>query len=258
LYHGLIRASWSATLALIVAAYLIINLVFAAAFAITGGIDGARGFGDLFFFSVETSGTIGYGAMHPISASAHLVVTVESIVSILFVALITGLVFAKFSIPRGRVRFATNPAIGLYDGVPTLYLRLGNQRDSRLIDATLRVVLMRTERTKEGVTMYRMYDVVLERDRSPAMSRSWIALHRIVEGSPLYGYTAETLARDEVELLLTVIGLDEISVQAHHAQHQYLAADVRWGVRPADMVTELPDGRLRVDMTRFDDLTPSA
>ncbi|HZS41833.1 MAG TPA: ion channel, partial [Polyangia bacterium] len=247
LYHGLIRAPWSATLALIVAAYLIINLAFACAFAITGGIDGARGFLDLFFFSVETSGTIGYGALHPVTTAAHLVVTVESIVSILLVALTTGLVFAKFSIPRARVRFATNPTIAPYDGVPTLYIRLGNQRDSRLIDATLRVVLMRTERTKEGVTMYRMYDLVLERERSPAMSRSWIALHRIVEGSPLHGSTPESLASQEAELMLTVIGMDEISVQSHHAQHLYEAKDLRWGMRPGDMVSELPDGRLRVD-----------
>src|SRR5438105_12442173 len=87
LYHGLIRAPWSTTLALIVAAYLAINLVFAGAFAITGGIDGARGFLDLFFFSVETAGTIGYGTLHPVSTAAHVVVTVESIVSILLVAL---------------------------------------------------------------------------------------------------------------------------------------------------------------------------
>src|SRR5438094_8793234 len=106
LYHALIRASWPQTLGALVGVYLAINVVFAGVYAATGGVDGARGFADLFFFSVETSGTIGYGAMHPVSTAAHLAVTVESIVSILLVALTTGLVFAKFSIPRARVRFA--------------------------------------------------------------------------------------------------------------------------------------------------------
>jgi inward rectifier potassium channel len=174
------------------------------------------------------------------------------------VAMITGLVFARFSMPRARVRFADHPVIAPYDGVPTLMFRVGNQRDSRLIEAVLRVVEMRTERTREGVTMYRMYDLKLERDRSPALARSWTVLHHITPESPLYGSTPESLASDEAEFILTLTGLDEVSAQSLHAQTRYVHEQVRWGMRHADMLSERPDGRLRLDMAQFHVLEPTA
>jgi inward rectifier potassium channel len=256
-YHALIRASWSLSLLIVTVAYALVNLLFAVGYRCTGGIANAHSFLDLFFFSVETSGTIGYGEMHPVTTAAHTVVTLESLVSIVLVALTTGLVFAKFSIPRARMQFASHPVVAPYDGVPTLQFRLGNQRDTRLIEAIVRVVMLRTERTAEGVTMYRMHDLKLVRDRSPAMRRSWTVLHHLDAASPMYGATPESLARDEVEFVMTVIGTDEVSAQAQHAQHQYTHADVRWGVRHADILTELSDGRLRADMTRFNELVPT-
>jgi inward rectifier potassium channel len=210
----------------------------------------------VFFFAVETSATIGYGAMHPTTTAAHTIATVEAMSSVLLVAITTGVMFAKFSIPRARVRFASHPVISDYDGVPTLMFRIGNERSSRMVEAVVRVVCIRTERTREGVTMYRMYDVKLERDRSPALARSWMVLHKLVDGSPLHGATPESLARDEVEIIMTLQGTDEVSTQGHQAQHQWVAADIKWGVRYADMLSERPDGGLRLDMARFDDVVP--
>jgi inward rectifier potassium channel len=253
-YHELVRARWPTTLAALALGFLLENVLFGLAFFAVGGIAGAGGLRDAFFFSVQTSGTIGYGAMYPVSAGAHALVAVESFVSIVLVALTTGLVFAKFSAPRARVRFAAHPVVAPYDGVPTMMFRLGNQRDSRLVEATLRVVAIRTERTSEGVTYYRMYDLPLERERSPALTRSWTALYRLLPGTPLHGASPESLARDEVELILTLTGIDEVSAQTHHAQRRYVAAEVRFGVRHADMLSELPDGRLRLDLSRFDDV----
>ncbi len=253
-YHALIRATWGESLLVVTVVYALVNLVFALAYEMSGGIANARSFLDLFFFSVETSGTIGYGDMHPVTNAAHTIVTIESLVSILLVALTTGLVFAKFSIPQARMKFATNPVIAPYDRVPTLQFRLGNQRDTRLLEATVRVVILKTERTAEGVVMYRMYDLKLARDRSPAMTRSWTVLHHMDASSPIFGATPESLARDEVEFILSVVGTDEVSAQPQHAQFQYTHADVRWGVRHADILSELPDGRLRADMRRFDEL----
>jgi inward rectifier potassium channel len=254
LYHLLLRAPWWADLMALSAAFLGANLIFAWAFSVVGGVAGAHGFWDRFFFSVQTMGTIGYGAMYPQSPGAEVVVTVVALTQIFLMAVTTGLVFAKFSIPRARVNFAVHPVIAPYDGMPTLQFRIGNQRASRMLEATVRVVLMRTERTQEGVTMYRMYDVTLERERSPALSRSWTVLHKIGAGSPMYGATPETLERDEVELWVTLTGIDETSAQLLNAQKRYFAREIRWGARHADLLSERADGGLRMDMGRFHDL----
>src|SRR3954466_4930465 len=98
LYHELLRAPWWVTVVAIAAMMLAINLVFALVFVVTGGIANARhgSFADAFFFSVQTVGTIGYGALYPQSPAAHVAVTIESIVALLVAAISTGIVFTKF------------------------------------------------------------------------------------------------------------------------------------------------------------------
>jgi inward rectifier potassium channel len=257
LYHFFLRAPWWLDLLFLSTVFVLANLVFACAYSLTGGVKDAKTFTDYFFYSVETMGTIGYGEMYPTSRASHAIMTVEALTQIFLIAVTTGLVFAKFSIPRARVRFSEHPTIGPYDGVPTLQFRIGNERDSRLLEAVVRVVVLRTEKSLEGVTLYRMYDLKLERDRSPALSRSWTVLHKIDQASLLYQATPETLARDEVEFILTLNGTDELSVQKLHAQTRYDAKQIRWGARHADMLSERPDGRLRLDMRRFHEVVPT-
>lgn len=260
LYNQLLRAPWWFDLLALVTVFLAINLLFGLGYLQTGGIAGAdpASLADHFFFSVQTMGTIGYGVMHPTTAAAETLVTGEVVVGLTLVAITTGILFAKFSVPRARMRFAEFATIAPFDGVPMLMFRLGNERASQVIEATVRVVLVRTEHTVEGVLYYRLRDLVLERDRSPALSRSWLVMHRIDESSPLFGATPETLARDEIEFMLTVIGIDETSAQNIHARHTYDGVrHVRWGARHADMLSTRTDGRLQLDVGKFHGLVPT-
>jgi inward rectifier potassium channel len=258
-YHLFLRMRWSVAIALIVGSYLVLNAVFAAVFVSLGGIVNARAgsFWDAFCFSVQTMGTIGYGAMYPASAAANAVVVSESVVSLLVTALTTGLVFAKFSLSSARIAFSRVAAIGPMDGVPTLMLRVGNERGNTILEATIRVVMLRTERHKEGTMFYRMIDLPLARERSPAMARSWTVLHPIAPGSPLYGLTPEQAKRDEVELLVTVVGTDDTSLQPVHARKRYLDSDIAWGARHSDILSETEDGNIVLDVRRFHDIEPT-
>jgi len=259
LYHQLLSAPWWLDLVGVGVVFLLINLVFAFGYRAVGGVVGARpeSLADHFFFSIQTMGTIGYGVMNPSTAAAEALVTSEVIVGLSLVALSSGILFAKFSVPIARMQFAEFATISPFDGVPTLMFRLGNERATQVLEATVRVVLLRRERTLEGVTYYRMRDLKLERDRSPALARSWIVLHRIEESSPLHGATPASLEQDETELILTVVGIDEASGQGLSARHTYSDAQVRWGARHADMLSERPDGGLRLDMREFHRLVPT-
>ena len=259
-YHLFLRAPWWMALAAIVATWLGINAVFGAVYFVVGGVTGARtrSFWDAFIFSVQTMGTIGYGSMYPTSVAANVCMTLESVVSLIVTALATGLVFAKFSRSTARVVFARHAVIGPMDGVPTLMMRVGNERGNSILEATIRLVMMRTERLKEGTIFYRMLDLKLTRERSPAMSRSWTVLHPITPDSPLYGATPESLARDEVELVVTLVGTDDTSLQPVHARSRYLDRDIVWGARHADVLSEGPDGRLTLDVRQFNELTETA
>ena len=90
-------------------------------------------FADAFFFSVETSATVGYGDMHPVTVYGHAVCTAEIFVGIAFTALATGLLFVRFSRPKARIRFAESAVVALHAGQPTLMIRLANGRRGLLL-----------------------------------------------------------------------------------------------------------------------------
>lgn len=260
LYHRYLRASWPVALGAIVAAFLVMNLAFALVYVAVGGVEGARpgSLFDAYAFSIETMATIGYGEMHPSTTASHLVVMVEAVTGLLVTAVVTGLAFAKFSQPTARIVFSERVAIGPVNGVPTLSFRVGNERGNRILEATVRVVMVRTERTLEGETFYRMYDLPLARERSPALSRSWNAMHVIDGASLLRGSSPDSVERDEVEFLVTVVGTDDTSLQPVHARKRYLAGDIAWGARLADVLEMRDDGSFVLDLQRFHHITETA
>jgi inward rectifier potassium channel len=258
-YHAMVRLPWWVTIAGIIVSFLVANALFALAYLGTGGLVHARpgSFVDAFFFSVQTMGTIGYGQLYPASVAANVLVVAESITGLLLAALYTGLVFAKFSRSTARLAFTDKAVISLMDGTPTLMLRLGNERGNQIVDARIRAVMVRTEKTAEGGTFYRMVDLPLQRERALSLSRSWSVLHPIGPNSPLYGETPESLAAKDVELQVLVIGLDDITMQTIHGAHRYFARQIVWGARHADILSEGDDGDLVLDLRKFQDVEPT-
>jgi len=254
-YYVLMRLSWPATLLVIAAGYLAANALFACGYLWVGGVEHARpgSYADAFYFSVQTMGTIGYGALSPSSHAANLLVVAQSVTSLVLTALATGLVFAKFSRPTARVMFSSNATISKVRGIPTLSFRVGNQRANRIVDAQIRLALVRTETEGENRTFYRTVDVPLVRDRILSLQRAWTVQHTIDQTSPLYGETAESLAAQEAELHVTVVGTDEIWMQTVHAGHRYMHDHIAWGKRHADIISE-EGNALVVDLRKFDEL----
>jgi inward rectifier potassium channel len=259
LYHVLLRVPWWAVFLVIVGSYLALNLVFALFYLWSGGVANVApgSFADAFFFSVQTMGTIGYGAMHPTSTLANVLVVCESVTGLVLTALMTGLVFVRFSNTRSRLIFSAKAAIGPIDGVPTLMVRVGNERSGGIVGAEFRLSFARTAQTAEGSTIYRFEDLPPVRSHAAVLSRAWNVMHKIVEGSPLYGLDAEKLAAVEGALQLEVLGIDDTSLQPVHSVHTWLPGSIAWGARLADVLSETPDGDLVLDLRRFDDVVPS-
>jgi inward rectifier potassium channel len=254
-YHAMMRLSWRTTLLVIVGTYLLANAIFAGIYVEVGGVSNGhdRSFLWAFFFSVQTMGTIGYGAMSPESVAANVVVVGESVVSLLLTAISTGLIFAKFSRPTARLVFSRQATVSKMDGKPTLAFRVGNARSNRIVEARVRLAMVRTETTAEGRIFYRMHDLHLARERILSLQRSWTVMHIIDAQSPLNGETRETLIEKEVELFVAISGTDDTWMQTVHASHRYQAEEIAFGSRHADVLLER-DGRLVLDLRRFHDL----
>ena len=259
LYHSWLRASWRRIVGLVFALYLVINLVFAFGYLLVGGVEGATpgSLSDAFFFSVQTLATIGYGKMSPVSVPAHLLVTLESICGLTGVAMITGLMFAKFARPTARVLWSDVAVIALQDGIPSLMFRVANTRGNQVVEAQLRVGLLRSEVTAEGEPIRRMHDLKLVRASSAVFALSWLAVHPITEDSKLLGETVESLLASSAQIYVSLTGLDDTFSQTIHSRHAYAAGDLRFGARFVDIIGPLPDGRLGVDYTKFHSTRPA-
>jgi inward rectifier potassium channel len=256
LYHFLVTSSWPALIGLIAAAFAVANLVFALGYYLDGGIENARpgSFTDAFFFSVQTMATIGYGKMVPVSMFTNILVSIEALSGLVALALMTGLVFAKFSRPTARVRFSRYVVIGPRDGVISLMIRMANQRADRIVEANIHAVFARQETTAEGESIRRFYDLGMTRNVSSLFVLSWTAVHRIVPGSPLFGETRESLADSQPQVIVSITGLDEVFSQTIHARYAYGLDEIIWGARFADVLVTHPDGSQSVDYTHFDDV----
>jgi len=256
LYLRLLTASWPALLGFIMAAYVVANLGFALIYWIDGGVGGTRpgSYADMFFFSVQTMATIGYGRMTPTSFLSNALMSFEALFGLVGLALMTGLVFAKFSLPTARVRFSACAVVTRRNGARTLMFRMANLRASRIVEAQIHVSLTRLEKTSEGETLRRWYDLAMERDRSSLFALTWTAIHRVDNSSPLFGATPESLARDVAGVTVSITGLDESFSQTVHARCYYGADAILFGKRMVDILTFDADGTITTDYSRFDDV----
>ena len=259
LYHRLLNESWLTLLAGVVLFFIGINTIFALIYLVDRGIENARpgSFADAFFSSVQTMATIGYGQMVPYSLIANILVTIEALTGLLGLAMVTGLVFAKFSRPTARIRFSRYAIVPNRDGIPSLQFRMANMRANRIVEASARVIFARQERTLEGEEMRRFYDLQLLRDRNSLFIYSWTVIHPIVEGSPIDGVSKEAMEAASAEIIVSVSGLDETFAQTVHARYSYRAKDILWGRRFVDILERGPNGTLSIDYTHFDDVTPA-
>lgn len=217
--------------------YLGVNVIFALLYlAQPGSIHGAQpGFSDAFFFSIQTIATIGYGQMSPATFYCNVLVTLETMTGLVFLALATGITFARISRPTARVMFAEVATVGPHNGVRTLSFRMGNERISQILEADVAVSLLRFERSTEGVLSRRFYDLRLVRSHTPVFALSFTIMHQIDESSPFFGETTASLVATEAELLVTVTGLEEMTSQTVHARYGYLPEQIRFDARFKDI-----------------------
>lgn len=261
LYHFLMVAPWPLFLGLVAGVYVITNFVFATLFRLGGDcIANATpgSFADAFFFSVQTLATIGYGSMAPATTYAHILVTVEALFGLIVAAMSTGLMFAKFARPTARVQFSDVALITPRNGKPHLVFRVANVRGNQIVEATLRLIMMRFEVTAEGERLRRILDLPLVRAQNPIFALTWTVMHEIDEKSPLYQADFQALREERMEILAILVGIDGTFAQTIHARHSYTVDEIIPNARFLDLIRELPDGRRGVDMRLLSAHAPMA
>ncbi|HWW36635.1 MAG TPA: ion channel [Xanthobacteraceae bacterium] len=257
LYHRAMTVYWPVFFGSAAVLFVTLNAVFGFLYWLGHEpIANAEGNGPLayFYFSIETLATVGYGDMHPQTDYGHLIATVEIFTGMSFLAVMTGLIFARFSRPRARFVFADTAVITRHEGRQALMIRTANARHNTISRANARLWLIRAERSREGDQLRRFYELKLDRSEHPMFVLSWMLFHIIDKDSPLYGATASDLEEGDALFVLNVGGLDDSSAQQLYARHVYSWRDIRWNHRYKDITSVSPQGRFLLDYTKFNDV----
>jgi len=259
LYHFLLTMSWAQFLGLVLLLYFLSNVVFGLFYALLGAesiVDTSaipiesiflRGF----FFSVQTFATIGYGTIHPVGLIPNLLVTIESYYSLLANALITGLVFARFSRPTARIIFSETAVVAPYQNGSGFMFRLVNSRKSQLIEVRAQVLLSRFIE-KDGATTRSFDYLKLEREKVSFLPLAWTVVHLIDEQSPMFGLTEEDFEKSDVEILVILSAMDETFAQTVHTRSSYKLKEIKFGYKFANLYNEIEVGEpISIDIRKL-------
>ena len=263
-YLFMINSSLRVFLGLILAGYLVVNILFAMVYYFGVGMEHLRGadaasalgrFLNAFFFSAHTLTTVGYGNMYPEGVLANAVAAFEALMGLLAFALATGLLFGRFSRPVARVAFSSTMVVAPYQGGTSLQFRIANRRTNNLMELEARVLLMTVE-PADGSMIRKYKPLDLERANVQFLPLAWTIVHPINDTSPLKDKTAQDLARLEAEFLILIKGFDDTFFQTVHVRYSYRHEEIVWGARFSPAFEVDSHGHMVLDLARLSELVP--
>ncbi|XP_076850126.1 G protein-activated inward rectifier potassium channel 4 isoform X3 [Brachyhypopomus gauderio] len=118
-------------------------------------VENLNSFVSAFLFSIETETTIGYGyrVITEKCPEGIILLLVQAILGSIVNAMMVGCMFVKISQPKNRAEtlmFSHKAVISVRDNKLCLMFRVGDLRNSHIVEASIRAKLIRSEQTKEG------------------------------------------------------------------------------------------------------------
>ena len=254
LYHYLMTVTWPRLFGVLAGFFLVFDFLFGWLYHLRPGSVAnlsPPGFAGAFFFSVETLATVGYGEMHPNSLYGHVVSMIEMFVGLMMLALITGLMFARFSRPRARFLFGCYAVIRPVNGQQTLMFRAANARQNVVQEAAARLRMVRDEVTSEGLELRRITDLKLVREQHPVFYVGWTIMHVIDASSPLASESPESLRASAASFILSLSGTDETTGHTLMAREEYAAGAILWNKAFRDVLDMSDEGAVIFDYGAF-------
>lgn len=254
LYSYILRLSWLQFFLLIVAFYVVVNAVFTLMYWLAGfenltGLLARTSWGrirEVFFFSTQTFTTVGYGRINPVRQITDIIASVEAMSGWMFFALVTGLLYGRFTQPKAYIAFTEKALVSPYRGGWGLMFRMvPYKQDHYLTDARI-VVNVAFMVMEDEKPVYKFYELKLERSRVDALSTNWTVVHPLDNDSPIVNFTAEDMAASDLELYVQVTGFDHIFSNTVIQRTSYIYSEIVWNAKFKSMYRESMNGQVTV------------
>jgi len=261
IYHSLIEMSWLKFTLLTFAFYALVNCIFACLYVIVGvnhlvGIIGnttTEKFWEAFFFSAQTLTTVGYGRISPEGFTASMIASFESMIGLMGFAIITGILYGKFSRPSAKIIFSENAIIAPYQDINALEFRIVNQRKNQLIEVEVQVLLS-MNKMLDGKRKGLFLELPLETKRVNFFPLPWTIVHPIDENSPIYELTQQELIDSNAEIIILIKAFDDNFSQHVYKRFSYTAAEIVWGAKFNIIYKNENDGKLNLMLNKFQEI----
>jgi len=257
-YTFLISTTWTRFFSIIALGFVLINIFFALVYLVCGleNLKGAESpsvmspFLSTFYFSIHTFTTVGYGNISPYGIITNSVTIIEIFVGLLYVALITGLLYGRFSRPKAKLVYSKNMIIAPHNGGKAIMFRVANLRDNIMMELSADVLCMiRTE--ENGKTGRKYHNMELDRKSVIMLPTTWTLVHPITEDSPMYGKSITELKELEFQVIILIKGFDDTFSQTVHSRFSYTADDIIDGGKFVLSYHTREDGVIEFDMDKI-------
>lgn len=236
IYHWLISISWTGFIGLVFASYIVVNTLFALIYFALGtskfgGLEAAGDsshFTNLFFFSAQTLTTVGYGHVYPIHPSTNTVSAIESMLGLMGFALVTGLLYGRFSKPKADIAYSNEAVIAPYKGATGFMFRIANRKQNELIEVECKLGVSYNDPVSGRRNFYFLE---LERNSINFLPLTWTIVHPIDDKSPLFGLSEQELRQGDVEFVILVKAINDTYFQSVYSRMSYKAREIVWNAK---------------------------
>ncbi len=237
-YHVLIELPRGKFALMILLFYFLINLLFGS-FYFFAGVNHLSGvnahslfdeFSEAFFFSCETFTTVGYGKISPNSFITNSLAAFEALVGWSSFAVVTGLLYGRFSRPKAYIRFSENALLAPFHGGNAIMLRLAPFKNTTLTDAEAKLTLGLIVEDN-GKMVNKFFQLALEYEKVNSLTLSWTVVHPITETSPFYNFTEEDFKNAQGEILVFIKAFDDMFSNIVVTRTSYKLSEVIIGAK---------------------------
>lgn len=254
LYYNMLTMPLGKFLLIILISFIMINLVFTGLYLLLGteeltgmiSTNLADHIKEVFFFSAQTLTTVGYGRINPVGTLASSLASLEALCGFLGFAIITGLLYGRFSKPQAYLRFSKNALIAPYQGITGLMFRFISYKENHnLTDLEVRVTLGITI-PENGKELFKFYTLPLERSKVDSLVMNWTVVHPIDEQSPLFGFSEEDIKTSDAEIYVMVRGFDDVFSNTVLQRTSYRFNEMVFNAKFRRMYRESEDGNTTI------------
>lgn len=254
MFHTMLNLPTWKFISIIVIVFIAINLFYTAIFIaigvaeFTGVITGSTWFifREMFFFSTETFSTVGYGRVNPVGGMANFFAAADALTGSLFYALVTGLLYGRFSKPRANLEFTKHALISPYkNGTGLMFRFVSTKDDHSLTDLEVKVNLSILEE-ENGKNVYRFYNLPLERTRVDSLPMNFTVVHPIDEDSPLQGLNQDDMRNADFEIYVLVKAYDDGFSSNVLQRTSYTYSEIIFNAKFVQMYRESEDGNTTI------------